>query len=86
MTEAIEMPCAAEHAGDFGHHARPIFDVEPQVVAARRRRRNRAARRAASRFDQSSSVRNVIAVRPTTVSIMSATTAEAVGICPAPSP
>jgi hypothetical protein len=31
-------------------------------------------------------VRNVIAVRPTTVSMMSATTAEAVGICPAPRP
>ena len=78
---------AAKDAGDFGHHAGPVLDVEADVEAAGDARPDRELPPRASRSsDQSLSVRKVIAARPKSVSIRSATQAEAVGIWPAPKP
>ena len=87
MTEAIEMLWAAQDAGDFGHHAGPVIHVEAEVETAGHAGRIAGPHgRLALASTRGSAVRKVIAVRPMTVLIRSATTAEAVGIWPAPSP
>ena len=78
-------PVLAEDLGERGEHARPVGDREPEVIAAPDLARRASGGAAGPTRTRGSSARNVSAARPTTTSIRSPTTAEAVGIMPGPS-
>ena len=90
MTEAIEMSCAPEDAGDPGQHAGPVDDHEAQVVLAVAGRPSASAahaRAAAPAGSRAARTRPRLPLRRLrATSIRSATTAVAVGIMPAPRP